>query len=64
MRRQHRRENKALKMLIQATIGVVAYIVVLILFFAFIWWRGQHTYTEAMPPVAFTIPRLYQMPEE
>lgn len=44
MRRRHRRENKVLKLLIQAAAGMVAYIAALILFFAFIWWRGQHTY--------------------
>lgn len=52
MRRRHRRENEVLKMLMQAVAGVAACIVALILFFAFIWWRGQHTYPQTDEEVA------------
>ena len=44
--RRHRRENQILKGLIRAAAGVVACIAGLILFFVFIWWRGQHTYPQ------------------
>lgn len=57
MRRRHRRENKVLKMLIQAAAAMVASIVALILFFAFIWWRGQHTYPQTDEEVAAQMQR-------
>ncbi len=44
--RRHRRENQMLKGLIRAAAGVAACIAGLILFFVFIWWRGQHTYPQ------------------
>lgn len=57
MRRRHRRENEVLKMLMQAVAGVAACIVALILFFAFIWWRGQHTYPQTDEEVAAQMQR-------
>lgn len=57
MRRRHRRENEVLKMLIQAAAGVAACIAALILFFAFIWWRGQHTYPQTDEEVAAQMQR-------
>lgn len=44
--RRHKRENQILKGLIRAAAGVAACIAGLILFFVFIWWRGQHTYPQ------------------
>lgn len=44
--RRYKRENKILKGLIRAAAGVAACIAGLILFFVFIWWRGQHTYPQ------------------
>ena len=44
--RRHKRENQILKGLIRAAAGVAACVAGLILFFVFIWWRGQHTYPQ------------------
>lgn len=39
--RRHRRENKALKLLVKCATALAAYIVAIILFMLFIWWRAQ-----------------------
>ena len=44
--RRRRRENQILKGLIRAAVAVAICIAGLILFFVFIWWRGQHTYPQ------------------
>ena len=63
MRRRHRRENKVLKMLIQAAVVMAACIAALILFFVFIWWRGQHTYPQTDEEVAAQMQQEQAEPE-
>lgn len=41
MRRKHRRENRALRLLIQCAAILAACITGIILFMLLIWWRGQ-----------------------
>lgn len=41
MRRKHKRENRALRLLIQCAVILAACIAGIILFMLLIWWRGQ-----------------------
>lgn len=41
MRRKHRRENRALRLIIQCAVILAACIAGIILFMLLIWWRGQ-----------------------